>query len=596
MYVERCKMKTKMSKARTSKSTVAASSTSKTPDFSYRRIFENARHGILILDAQTGVIEGVNPYLLSMLGYSSAELVGKKLWELGAFKNVEISQKEFETLQANETIRTENLPLRAKGGSIIEVEIVSYVYEENDRKVMKCEIRDVGARAQSNESLPPAEAELRALFDCMRDIVLVIDRRGVYREIAPTRAALLYRPPHELLGKSLRDVFPADQAQELIETIEQVLKTRQTAEIEYELPIGGLPMWFAASVSPMGKDRTLWVARDITESRQAAESLRTANADYQSLFDNATVGIYRSTPQGSFLKVNPAMARIFGYASPEEMIRGVTSIEKQSYVDPASRREFQCLLAEEHEVREFTTQARRREGETIWIRENARAVTAADGSVLYYEGFLTDITERKQSEQELQRVRDTLETINNELQVSLARQKTLARTDGLTGLCNRIFFDELATREFQAAVRYQRALTILMIDVDNFKKINDTLGHAAGDEVLTRIAHTASQHIRATDILARFGGDEFILLLPETNAQQALTVAERIRATVEATPIRDVINAPAVSLCIGIAELRSKPMDEGVEEVIRRADQALYLAKTDGRNRVVLWDSKISSG
>ena len=96
------------------------------------------------------------------------------------------------------------------------------------------------------------------------------------------------------------------------------------------------------------------------------------------------------------------MARIFAYASAEEMIRNVTSIEKQSYVDPDARRNFQRLIMEHGEVREFTSQARRADGQTIWVRENARAVTAADGSVLYYEGFMTDITERKQAEEALQ--------------------------------------------------------------------------------------------------------------------------------------------------------------------------------------------------
>ena len=271
----------------------------------YRRLFESARHGILILDARAGTIEDVNPYLLGMLGYSRPELLGKRFWEVAAFKDVEADQGDFEALQANECIRRENLPLRAKGGHLIEVELVSCVYEENGRRVMQCEIRDVAGRVQNDGSLPPAEAELRALFASMRDVVLVIDRRGDYREIAPTHPGLLFKPPHELLGRNLRDTFSAELAQAFLGTIRQVLETGQTAQIEYELPIGGRLVWFAASVSRMDNDRTLWVARDVTESRQGEEALRAAHANYQSLFNNSTVGIYRSTPQGRIPRCKP---------------------------------------------------------------------------------------------------------------------------------------------------------------------------------------------------------------------------------------------------------------------------------------------------
>ncbi len=124
---------------------------------------------------------------------------------------------------------------------------------------------------QDKQALTASEAELRALFASMQDVVLVIDREGVYRKIAPTNPALLVRPADELLGRNLRDVFPAEQAQDFIDSIRRVLKTRQTAHIEYELTIGGRLTWFSASISPMTEESTLWVARDVTERKQAEE-------------------------------------------------------------------------------------------------------------------------------------------------------------------------------------------------------------------------------------------------------------------------------------------------------------------------------------
>ena len=133
----------------------------KTSELRYRRLFEAAQDGILILDAETGAITDVNPFLIKLLGYSREELVGKKLWEVGAFKDVEASQEAFEALQKNEYIRYEDLPLRAKSGRLIDVEFVSNVYLVGGEKVIQCNIRDVTERKQAQDALLKSQALLR---------------------------------------------------------------------------------------------------------------------------------------------------------------------------------------------------------------------------------------------------------------------------------------------------------------------------------------------------------------------------------------------------------------------------------------------------
>ena len=249
--------------------------------------------------------------------------------------------------------------------------------------------------------------------------------------------------------------------------------------------------------------------------------------------------------------------------------------------------EILALLKQGESVKQLETVRVTKGGVRLDVSISISPVRDAAGRVVSAASIAHDITERKRAQDELRRARDKLEAMNSELQLSLAREEALARTDGLTGLYNRSYFKELAAREFSAAARYQRALSILMIDVDNFKSINDTLGHAAGDQVLALIAQTAGRHIRAADVLARFGGDEFILLLPETNSRQARTVADRIRAGIAATPVQAGMASLAVTLSIGIAGLRPGPAVDSMEELIQRADQALYRAKAEGRNRVV---------
>lgn len=448
--------------------------------------------------------------------------------------------------------------------------------------------RDVTERQRIVNALAASEAELRALFASMQDVALVIDREGVYRKIAPTNPSLLVRPPEELLGKNLADIFPADHAREFRGVVRRVLDTSQTARIEYELKIGGQPVWFQATVTPLDADNTLWVAHDITRRKQMEEALRTAEANYRSIFEYATVGIYQSTPQGKFLRVNPMLARIFDYDSPEDFINSVENLETDYYVNPADRREFQRLLLEQGEAHGMTSRNKRKDGALIWTQESARAVKDASGAILYYEGFVTDITLRRQAEEELRRAKEAIETANLELGQSLEREKLLACTDGLTGLYNHRHFFELAAREFQAALRHGRPLTFLMFDMDRFKTINDTLGHAAGDRLLAQVAQVVVAQVRASDVTARYGGDEFIVMLPHADAQQALPVAERIRAAVAGIRLQSDKPLTAITLSMGVAELRRDPPEESVGRVIQRADEALYAAKEGGRNRTVI--------
>ncbi|MBP9694624.1 MAG: GGDEF domain-containing protein, partial [Alphaproteobacteria bacterium] len=185
------------------------------------------------------------------------------------------------------------------------------------------------------------------------------------------------------------------------------------------------------------------------------------------------------------------------------------------------------------------------------------------------DGIITicvEITDRKIFENELRR---------------------LATVDPLTGCFNRRRFLELANMEFVRAERYNLSLCVMMLDIDHFKSINDTFGHAVGDEALIKLAKVVKGMIRDTDIFGRFGGEEFALLLPNTNLVDGQKIAERVREAIGGIKLSSNEDVICFTVSIGLTHYLVK-MDDTISKALQRADEALYVAKKSGRNKVIL--------
>ena len=204
------------------------------------------------------------------------------------------------------------------------------------------------------------------------------------------------------------------------------------------------------------------------------------------------------------------------------------------------------------------------QGKEIWVRALAAPRPEADGSV-HWDGILLDVTDRKELESQLRR---------------------LATTDSLTGLWNRRHFIDTVRNEILRARRHDTPLTVAIIDCDHFKRVNDTYGHGAGDEVLRTLARTARRQLREIDVIGRLGGEEFALALVNTAMDGARLVAERLRETVANIEVESADGSQVgVTVSIGLAELATQ--EEDITQLLNRADKALYAAKESGRNRVV---------
>jgi diguanylate cyclase (GGDEF)-like protein/PAS domain S-box-containing protein len=329
------------------------------------------------------------------------------------------------------------------------------------------------------------------------------------------------------------------------------------------------------------------LVQDITERKSAEQALREAERRYHGLFDNAIEGIFRTTVEGHYLDANPALAHIYGFDSPEELMRSLSDIGTQLYVDKSRRDEFMHIMKARGSVTGFESQVYRKNGDVIWISENARAIFAEDGSPIGYEGTAEDITERRL------------------YQVRIEHQ---ANYDTLTGLANRSLLQDRLQQALLTAASSGRRIAVAFVDLDRFKFINDSLGHHVGDELLKAVAARLKACVRDCDTVARLGGDEFVLLINgHTGPEYVRQLMDKMLASV-AQPWIIEQGEFLVSCSIGVAlhpedgegcpgprTSGRMPAQEEALTLLKHADSAMYRAKDSGRNNFQFFTRELNA-
>jgi len=314
------------------------------------------------------------------------------------------------------------------------------------------------------------------------------------------------------------------------------------------------------------------LVQDVTKRKNAEHALREAERRYHGLFDNAIEGIFRTTVEGHFVDANPALAHIYGYDSPEELMASLRDIGNELYVEKQRREEFIGIMRARGSVTGFESRIYRKNGDIIWISENARAVADEDGTPLGYEGTVEDITERRQ------------------YQVRIEHQ---ANYDTLTGLANRSLLQDRLQQALLTAAASGQRLAVAFVDLDRFKFINDSLGHHVGDELLKAVAARLKSCVRDCDTVARLGGDEFVLLINgHTGPEHVRQMMEKMLAAV-AQPWVIQQGEFLVSCSIGVA----LHPDDGEEALtlLKHADSAMYRAKDHGRNNFQFFTRELNA-
>ncbi|MDL2718679.1 MAG: EAL domain-containing protein [Acidobacteriota bacterium] len=301
--------------------------------------------------------------------------------------------------------------------------------------------------------------------------------------------------------------------------------------------------------------------------RRRDEALRSSEQRFRLLFERNLAGLFRTTLDGRILDCNSAFARILGYPAREDVLK-VSALDL--YADPSDRDSFLARLARQRVLINFELNLKRRDGTTVWVLANESLLEPEGGGEAVMEGSLIDITDRKHAEHQ---------------------RWHQANHDALTDLPNRVLFNDRLSLAILHAQRRRQSLAVMFLDLDHFKRVNDTLGHSAGDELLVKAADRLRCCIRADDTVARVGGDEFLLLLNGIGREaDAATMARKILQVVS-EPYLIQNRELFVEASIGIGLY---PGDgEDAEKLVANVDTAMYRAKETGRNSFQFFTQKM---
>jgi diguanylate cyclase (GGDEF)-like protein/PAS domain S-box-containing protein len=431
-------------------------------------------------------------------------------------------------------------------------------------------------------SLCPREQEFRNMAESSPDAIMRYDREGrilylnqkLYRDLGVTQA--------ELIGKTTGEVWSDNRFADIAQAVMRAIGSGEATTVELSHPLATgesicSQIRVVAERDAAGRIvGALAFGREITAVREAERKLRH--------FVDSLPGLaftFRLSPDGhaSFPFVSSAIEEIYGLR-PEDVKDDMAPLHNLAHPDDRPR--IEATIAESaRTMAPFRVEFRvcRPGLPERWIDARSVADREADGGILWY-GLMLDITERNVLDRQLaerKRVEEELRALQAEL-----REQTIR--DPLTGLYNRRYLDETLRRELARAERNGHPLNILMVDVDHFKQLNDTYGHPAGDEVLRLLGGLLQNHARSSDIPCRYGGEEFVLVLPDMSPEAARERAELVRRDFADLRIAFGGTEIAATLSIGVSSYPGH--GKTADELIRAADLALYEAKQSGRNRV----------
>lgn len=565
-------------------------------------IFENATIGILFTHNRR--LMQANRLCAEMFGYTLNEFVDQPALILYADQEAysALGREAGPVLAAGRPFRTET-QLKRKDGSLFWCRVSAKAVDpHHPRDGTLWMIEDIAEDRLMVEALERSTRELSAILDTASAGIAVV-RNRVFVRCNRRFEEILDFPAGSLLGQSARRLF--NNNEEFQRTGEQIYTEFAAGMVHRReqlfLRRDGKAVWLRVSGSAFDPANphagSVWVTEDFTATREAEERARQAFEEQQLIFDNAAVGILFARDR-MVQRCNRRLAEIFGY-QPEELVGRSTRVFYLNEEDYQRHGMAALPVLKAGGTFIGENRVRHKDGHAFWVRATGRQIAGQTDSI-DLTWIFEDVTERHQAEEALLRAHEELEqrvvertaelaSANTQLQEEVfermqAEQRIwhIAHHDSLTGLPNRTLLHDRLEQALAQAQRGRHRVAVMFLDLDRFKNVNDTLGHAVGDELLKHVADRLTGVVRAVDTVSRLGGDEFVIVLHEmTSPDDAVQVAEKI------------LNALGSEVTLGSHRLRATPSigislypDDGDEvfALMKNADTAMYHAKEAGRN------------
>ena len=561
------------------------------PDF--QALFESAPGPYLVLSPDFRIVAVSNAYLRATMT-KREEILGRDIFEVfpdnpddpdaTGVRNLSASLNRVKQSQTADTMPVQkyDIPRPETDGGGFEVRYwnpvnspvfgangeVRYIIHrvEDVTALIQLEQRGIEREKESRRS----EERFRLLLESAPDGIVIVNSRHEIMMINDNFQQMTGYTREELNGEPVEKLVPDESVASHVAERNEYIKTPKARPMGERRNLvcrrkDGTNFPVEISLGPLVTDQGIMVfatIKDITERKGAESALRLA----ASVFANTTEGIVVTDAQGTIQSVNEAFVRITGH-SVSDAVGNNMRILKSDMQDAAFYAGMWESLRKTGSWKgNFWN--RRKNGEIYPQETTINTISNDQGEIVQYCSIFRDVTEQHKLEEML---------------------RMLSTTDGLTGLANRRSLDETIGREWRRAQRADYPIALIMADIDDFKKFNDTYGHVEGDACLKQVGTVFKNAVRrAGDLAARYGGEELALLLPMITENDAMQIAERIRRHVEAMqiPHRNNETGGFVTLSLGVATVTPK-QDVSAEGLIMMADKALYQAKREGKNRVV---------
>ena len=553
----------------------------------FRLLAENSSDVVMWL-ASDGIVRWVSPSLTAALGWQPEEWIGK----LGTDFLIHRGKEErycanLEQLRQGRGAVVARDQVMAKDQSVhwVETHANYYINEAGEVDGFVASFHVIDVIVEAEQMLRQSEQRHRRLADHMLDVVWAINLEGVFTYMSPSVERVRGFTPEEIMQMQLEYQFPPDSYAVVLEGLEEARRNVAAgrpvlfeAEIE-EYCKDGSTVWTDVRATSLYDERgsfleIVGVSRDVTMRHRLKEELHISEQRYRLLAETACDVIWTMTPEGVISYISPSVQRLRG-VSPEEAVA-----QPLEQIHPPASLKYVANYWEQmiNEVKGgISPQPFRDEleyycsdGSTVWADVIARPIVNSSGELVQVIGTSRDISERKRYEVQLQ--------------LSNQKLEAMATHDGLTGIWNRNRLSEEIRDLISQADRYGEDISLIICDIDHFKLINDRYGHLAGDHVLVEFCKRIKVNLRNSDAFGRWGGEEFLVVLPHGDIAAGKALAEKLRSCIASQPFSEV---GMVTASFGVAQHQRR---EDQLAWIHRADQHLYIAKNGGRNRVVTAD------